>query len=122
MFTRIIPCVYLIRASHRHASWGCISLDVHLVAVYLMGVYLMGVFLMDVYFIDVYLMSVYLMGVSYRNVSGQTHSTDILHSQAFSAIIGREGGMTSPHTNLYENASKASHCRRRRHLVVVAAL
>ena len=32
-----------------------------------------------------------------------------------------ENGMTSPHTNLYENASKASHCRRR-HLVVAAAL
>jgi hypothetical protein len=32
-----------------------------------------------------------------------------------------ENGMTSPHTNLYENASKASHYRRR-HLVVAAAL
>ena len=33
----------------------------------------------------------------------------------------QENGMTSPHTNLYENASKASHYRRR-HLVVAAAL
>ena len=48
-------------------------------------------------------------------VSGQALSAGILHSQAFSATRG------PPPTNLYENASKASHCRRR-HLVVAAAL
>src|SRR4051812_20658250 len=54
-----------------------------------------------------------------RIVSGQVYSAGILHSQGNSAISGREMGMTSPHTNLYENASTAPH-RRRRHLVAAA--
>ena len=53
---------------------------------------------------------------SCRNVSGQVYSTGILHSQGLSAIGGRENGMTSPQTNLYESASTTFH--RRRHLVV----
>ena len=51
--------------------------------------------------------------------SGQTYSTDRFGHRQIRQLPLKENGMTSPHTNLYENASKASHCRRR-HLVVAA--
>ena len=60
-------------------------------------------------FRGVHLTGVHLTGVHLRNDSGQVYSTGILHSQGLSAIGGRENGMTSPHTNLYESASTVSH-------------
>ena len=52
-----------------------------------------------------------------RNDSGQTYSTDISGHRQIRLLPLKENGITSPHTNLYENASKASHYHRR-HLVV----
>src|SRR5436305_10635206 len=52
-----------------------------------------------------------------RNDSGQTYSTDISGHRQIRLLPLKENGMTSPHKNLYENASKASYYHRR-HLVV----
>ena len=51
-------------APHRHASYGGVTLGMHLTGVYLMGMHLAGVCLMGMY----------LMGVHFIGVSRACHS------------------------------------------------